>query len=164
MARLLKRESFEPGAAKPVMSIPNPTVYIVDDDDAVRDSLRCLLESYEFTLRDYACADDFLADKQSGKTGCLLLDLHMPGMTGLQLLGKLRRDGYRLPVIAITGRNDRELKKQVAQAGAFALLEKPMNHDILIWTIRNAVAPKSLPAIGGNQTDESTRNSGMLPT
>jgi two-component system response regulator FixJ len=115
------------------------TVYIVDDDDAVRDSFRSLLESHGLTVQDYASADDFLADRQQPKAGCLLLDLHMPGMTGLQLLGKLGKGRTRLPVIAITGRIDSTLKGQIAQAGAFALLEKPMNDEVLMWTIESAV-------------------------
>jgi FixJ family two-component response regulator len=119
------------------------TVYIVDDDEAVRDSLRSLLESYRLTVRDYASADDFLTDEQP-KVGCLLLDLHMPGMTGLQLLRRLRNDRSRLPVIAITGRSDPTLKKQVAQAGAFALLEKPMSDDVLLWTVKSAFAAQPL--------------------
>jgi two-component system, LuxR family, response regulator FixJ len=123
------------------MAVSNSaTVYIVDDDDAVRDSLCSLLESHGLRVRGYTSADDFLGDRQPSKIGCLLLDLHMPGMTGLQLLGKLRMDRSRLPVIAITGRSDPMLKKQVAQAGAFALLEKPMDEEVLLWTIKSAVA------------------------
>jgi two-component system, LuxR family, response regulator FixJ len=123
------------------MAVSNSaTVYIVDDDDAVRDSLRSLLESHGLTVRDYTSADAFLVDGDSSKIGCLLLDLHMPGTTGLQLLGKLRKDRARLPVIAITGRSEPMLKKQVAQAGAFALLEKPMSDEVLLWTIESAIA------------------------
>jgi two-component system, LuxR family, response regulator FixJ len=116
------------------------TVHIVDDDDGVRDSFRSLLESHGLAVRDYASAEDFLADSQKPKFGCLILDLHMPHMTGLQLLGELQKQGSRLPVIAITGRGDSTLKQQVTQAGAFAFLEKPMNDDVLLWTIKSAVA------------------------
>jgi two-component system CheB/CheR fusion protein len=99
-----------------------------------------LLESHGLRVLDYASARDFLADKQPSKIGCLLLDLHMPGITGLQLLGKLREAHSHLPVIAITGRSDSMLKRKIAKAGAFALLEKPMNEDVLLWTIGSAVA------------------------
>ena len=116
------------------------TVHIVDDDDVVRDSFRSLLESHGLAVRDYASAEDFLADRQQPKFGCLILDLHMPRMTGLQLLGELQKQGSRLPVIAITGRGDPTLKQQVAQAGAFAFLEKPMNDEVLMWTIESAVS------------------------
>jgi two-component system, LuxR family, response regulator FixJ len=123
------------------MNISNSaTVHIVDDDDAVRDSFRSLLESHGLTVRDYASADDFLADRQQQRTGCLLLDVHMPGMTGLELLGKVREDRSHLPVIAITGRSDSTLKRQLARVGAFALLEKPTNAEVLLWTIESAVA------------------------
>ena len=116
------------------------TVYVIDDDDVVRDSFRSLLESHGLAVRDYASAEDFLADRQQPKVGCLILDLHMPRMTGLQLLVELQKQRLHLPVIAITGRGDPALKQQVAQAGAFALLEKPMNDDVLLWTIKSAVA------------------------
>jgi FixJ family two-component response regulator len=115
------------------------TVYVVDDDDAVRDSLRSLLESHGLTVQDYASADDFLTDRQQPKAGCLLLDLHMPGMTGLQLLCKLRKDCSRLPVIVITGRSNPTLNQQIAQAGVFAMLEKPTNDEVLLWTIRGGL-------------------------
>ena len=122
------------------MSSLSASVHIVDDDDAVRDSLRSLLESYGFTVRDYTSADAFLADGGLSKSGCLVLDLHMPGTPGLELLLKLRENQSRLPVIAMTGRSDPILKKQVSQAGAFILLEKPMQDEVLLWSIQNAIA------------------------
>jgi two-component system response regulator FixJ len=113
-------------------------VYVVDDDESVRDSLRALLESYKMIVRDYASADLFLAEVEQPTTGCLVLDLHMQGLTGLGLLRRLRAQGSSLPVIVMTGRGDSSLKENVAQAGAFAFLEKPMTDTVLLSTIENA--------------------------
>ena len=113
-------------------------VYVVDDDDSVRDSLRALLESHEMVVRDYASADAFLTEAEQVTIGCLLLDLHMPGLTGLAVLKRLRSQGLHLPVIVMTGRGDRSLKEQVTQVGAFAYLEKPMTEGVLLPTIKNA--------------------------
>jgi two-component system, LuxR family, response regulator FixJ len=115
-------------------------VHVVDDDEAVRDSTRVLLESYGMEVRDYASAQDFLAANRKNPTGCLLLDLHMPGMTGLELLEHLRRDGSNLPVIIITGRGDSVLKERAARAGAVALLDKPVDNDVLLNSLTHALA------------------------
>jgi FixJ family two-component response regulator len=122
------------------------TVYVVDDDEAVRDSLRALLETYGVMVRDYASAEAYLAEDSRPAMGCLLLDLHMPGMAGLRLLEKLREQKISLPAIVLTGRSDVLLKKQAAQAGAFALLDKPVTDDVLLWTIESAIA--SQPRLG----------------
>lgn len=129
-------------------SPPLAIVHIVDDDDAVRDSLRSLLECNGFTVQEYASAPEFLAADQPSRRGCLLLDLHMPGMTGVELLAHLQKARSPLSVIAMTGRSDPELKKKVAQLGAFTLLQKPMNDDVLIWTIETA-----LPSVQLRQKD-----------
>src|SRR5215213_4246230 len=99
-------------------------VHVVDDDEAVRDSLRALLESYGTAVRDYASASEFLLAIPARLEGCVLLDLHMPGMSGLELLDLLRANGSKLPVIAVTGRSDALLKERVVRAGALTLLDK----------------------------------------
>jgi len=117
-----------------------PTVHVVDDDEAVRDSLRILLESYGMNVRDYACAPDFLAANAQIIEGCLLLDLHMPGMTGLELLELLRKRGYHLPVVMITGRSDSVLREKALRAGAVTLLDKPVDDDLLLDSLNGALA------------------------
>jgi FixJ family two-component response regulator len=114
-------------------------VYVVDDDDAVRDSMRALLESSGMDVLDYSSAQEFLVHPCK-RRGCLLLDLHMPGMSGVELLEALRMQGSRLPVIAITGRSDPVLKERVMRAGALAFLDKPIDETLLMDALSRAFA------------------------
>jgi len=117
-------------------------VCVVDDDEAVRDSMRVLLESHGMTVRDYASARAFLAeDLPAG--GCLLLDLHMPEMTGLELLEKLRADHVGIPAIIMTGRSDAGLRARAQRAGVFAFLDKPVDEDELVDSIAHAMSAES---------------------
>lgn len=118
---------------------PRPSVvHVVDDDEAVRDSMRALLESHGFEVRDYASAREFLVATPLKPVGCVLLDLHMPGMSGLELLETLRACGFRLPIIALTGRSDIALRQRVIRAGALFLLDKPVADDTLLSSLSSA--------------------------
>jgi two-component system response regulator FixJ len=119
---------------------PRPSVvHVVDDDEAVRDSTRALLESYGIEVRDYPSAGDFLAAGQAAGHGCVLLDLHMPGMGGLELLQTLQDQGSQLSVIAITGRSDPVLKERTLRAGAVMLLDKPVSDERLLDSLAQAL-------------------------
>ena len=122
------------------------TIYIVDDDDAVRDSLRALLESCDFQVQDFGSATEFLARKNDTRGDCLLLDLHMPQVDGLSLLAKMRAEGLQLPTIVITGRSDPALKQRALQSGAFALFDKPVAEDALLKAVDLAIASNAGPA------------------
>src|SRR6185295_6233898 len=100
-----------------------PLIHIVDDDDAVRESLQALLESYDYAVSIYASAPEFLLVDGTAREGCLIADLHMPGMNGIELLDALRQSGEMLPAIVMTGRGDSILRDQALRAGAFALLD-----------------------------------------
>ena len=115
-------------------------VYVIDDDEAVRDSMRVLLESFGIGVSDYASAGDFLARVSAPANGCMLLDLHMPGMSGLELLELMRRRGWDLPVIVITGRSDDLLKERALRAGVVALLDKPVDESTLMNALDRALA------------------------
>ncbi len=114
-------------------------VYVVDDDEAVRDSTRMVLESYGMTVRTFASAQAFLAAVDDQPGGCILLDQHMPEMTGLEMLEMLKASRKTRPVIMITGRSDQTFKDRALRAGAFALLDKPVADDDLVAAIGTAL-------------------------
>jgi two-component system, LuxR family, response regulator FixJ len=115
------------------------TVFVVDDDHAMRTSLQWLIESTGLTVQTYESADVFLAHYQHGQAGCLLLDVRMPGMTGLELQSYLMRQGYRLPVILITGHGDVTMAVKAMKAGAMDFIEKPFHDEDLLRSIHNAL-------------------------
>lgn len=119
------------------------TVCIVDDDEAVRDSMRVLVESYGHPVRDYPSATAYLSDAQAAEPGCLLLDLHMPGMDGLELIELLRRRHILTPAIIVTGRRDPSQAERVKSAGVMALLNKPVADDELIGWIEQALESRT---------------------
>jgi FixJ family two-component response regulator len=110
------------------------TIYVVDDDDAVRDSIRVLLECEGFAVVEFASCADFLRYARPDGRSCIVLDVHMPGMGGLELLDRIRRDKMIMPVIAMTGRPDPAIARAVNRVGA-ALLEKPFRGDELVRSI-----------------------------
>ena len=113
-----------------------PVVHIVDDDDAVRDALQMLMTSENIAAKTYASAEDFITQKNIKKPGCLLLDVRMPGMNGLQLLEQLKKNDISLPVILITGHGDISMAVQAMKDGAADFIEKPFNNERLLNTIK----------------------------
>jgi two-component system response regulator FixJ len=120
-----------------------PKVFLVEDDEAVRDSVRVLLESCGHEVHDYPSGEAFLADPGGGGAGCLITDMHMPGMSGLELIGATRSRSPCLPVIVITGRADARLIDRLRGAGAAAVFEKPVDDGALLQAIQDAVAPRA---------------------
>ena len=110
-------------------------VYVVDDDEAVRDSTRMVLQSYGMDVRTFSSCNEFLAEAQRMPFGCVLLDQHMPEMNGVELLETLRARGVTMPVIMITAKAGAGLKERALRAGAAALLDKPVADDDLMRTI-----------------------------
>lgn len=118
---------------------PELTVFIVDDDPSVRDSLGLLLGVRGYRTAVFANAEDFLQAWQAAWTGCVLIDIRMPGLDGLALQQKLADIGCALPVIIITGHGDVALARQAFKANASDFLEKPFDHDKLIDAIDSAM-------------------------
>jgi len=116
-----------------------PTVFVVDDDQAMRSSLKWLIESVGMKVRTYGSADEFLGSYYPGRAGCLLLDVRMPGMSGLELQEHLARREIQLPVIIITGHGDVAMAVKAMKAGAVDFIEKPFNDEALLGSIRNAL-------------------------
>lgn len=115
------------------------TIHIIDDDSAVRESLLALVQMRGMTAKAYASAEAFLAGLKSAETGCVVCDVRMPGMTGLQLLQKMNEAKSTLPVIIITAFADVPTAVRAMQAGAVTFLEKPCNDDHLIAAIQQAL-------------------------
>jgi FixJ family two-component response regulator len=116
-----------------------PIVYIVDDDNAVRHSLEWLLGSSEFTIQSFSSADEFLAEVDPDQPGCLVADVRMPGMSGLELQRELMARSIDLPVIIITGHSDRQMAQRARTAGALDFLEKPLDDERLMELIDKAL-------------------------
>jgi RNA polymerase sigma factor (sigma-70 family) len=115
------------------------TVFIVDDDEAMRSSLKWLIESVGMRVETFASAQAFLDAYYPGRAGCLLLDVRMPGMSGLELQAHLVRHELRLPVIIITGHGDVSMAVKAMKAGAVDFIEKPFDDEELLQSIRNAL-------------------------
>jgi len=120
-------------------SYSDPLVYVVDDNRAVRDSLVSLLTSNGIAVRSFASAKDFLTRRAQGASGCLILDLYMPELSGLELLRLLRARGNRIPVIAISGRRDGVLDAALTREGVMAILSKPFDDKELLGLIDRAL-------------------------
>lgn len=115
------------------------TVYIIDDDTSVRNSLRWLIESVQLPVKEFATAQAFLDAKVGQEAGCLILDVRMPGMSGLDLQDALKQHGIHLPVIIVTGHADVSMAVRAFKAGAFDFIEKPFNDQRLIDRIQQAI-------------------------
>lgn len=115
------------------MNMPNvaSTVYIVDDDEAVRDSLRWLLEANSYRVRAYASAETFLAEYDEQQPGVLIADVRMPGMSGLELQEQLIARQSPMPIVFITGHGDVPMAVSTMKKGAVDFLEKPFNETDL---------------------------------
>ena len=115
-------------------------VYIVDDDEAMRDSLAWLLESQGFAVTAFASAEDFLAACHDGMAGCIVLDVRMPGMSGLELYEKLNARRCALPVIFITGHGDVPMAVSALKKGAADFIEKPFSDKDMLRLIEQCLA------------------------
>jgi len=114
-------------------------VFIVDDDASVRDSLRWLIESVQLQVQCFATAQEFLQGYQNQQTGCVVLDVRMPGLSGLDLQEALRQRGFVLPVIIVTGHADVPMAVRAFKSGVFDFIEKPFNDQHLIDRIHQAI-------------------------
>jgi len=114
-------------------------VSIVDDDESLRRSLRNLLGSVGLRVETFASAEAFLESNHHDQTGCLVLDLRMPGMNGFDLLTHLSGTGSRIPAVILTAHGDDETRQRSLQAGAVAFLSKPFNGNALIDAVRTAL-------------------------
>jgi FixJ family two-component response regulator len=114
-------------------------ISLVDDDESIRRTTTLLIESFGFHARAFESAEGFLKSGQLNETSCLIIDLQMPGMNGLQLQSHLAASGYKIPIIFITAHDNKESRQQALQAGAVAFLGKPFSDELLLQIIRAAL-------------------------
>ncbi len=120
------------------MSVNN-LVYVIDDDDAVRDSMAFLLRAAKIDVRTYESATAFLDAAAESESGCIVTDVRMAGISGIDLLRKLRERGSTIPVIVITGHGDIQLAVEAMKLGAVDFLEKPFDDEILLVSVKSAL-------------------------
>jgi len=120
-------------------ALRDKTIFVVDDDKVVRDSLSWLISSVGLHVETFASAQDFLADYDPTRPGCLLVDVRMPGMSGLELQKRLAENPHCLPVIIVTGHGDVQMAVRAMKDGAFDFIEKPYNDQVLIDLVQKAV-------------------------
>ncbi|MEO6185129.1 MAG: response regulator transcription factor [Steroidobacteraceae bacterium] len=133
--------------------LPPPVVFVVDDDTGVRSSIRLLLKSVGIAATPYGSAKDFLAAYDAAQPGCLILDIRMPGMSGLELQQELNRRGAVIPVVFITGHGDIPMAVEAMQQGAFDFLQKPFRDQDLIDRVQRAVERDHLHRRSLQETD-----------
>jgi FixJ family two-component response regulator len=116
-----------------------PAVFLVDDDEAVRDALGGLLRAQKFDVASYASAEEFLASSREGDAGCIVLDLNLPGIGGIDLQARLAARGIDLPIIFLTGYGDVPSSVRALKAGAVDFLQKPVAAEVLLDRVRAAL-------------------------
>jgi len=114
-------------------------VAIVDDDDSVRGTLQELLRAAGFSSRTFESAEDFLVSGHQQETACLITDIRMPGLSGLELQARLNAEHCRIPTIFITAHGDEEMRLQALRAGAVEFLPKPFDDEVLVESVRAAL-------------------------
>src|SRR5689334_6726401 len=118
--------------------MPNEAiVHVIDDDDAARDSLEFLLKTAKFGVKTYDSASNFLTVAPTLTAGCIITDVRMPEISGIELLERLKSLNLQLPVIVITGHGDVPLAVDAMRKGAIDFLEKPYDDEILLTSVRN---------------------------
>ena len=114
-------------------------VAIVDDDDLMRSALQGLLKAVGMPARAFASAEEFLKSGQQHQTACLIADIRMPGMSGLELQAQLTADHCRIPTIFITAHGDAKMRMQALRAGAVEFMAKPFDDEVLLESVRAAL-------------------------
>jgi FixJ family two-component response regulator len=125
--------------------VPKHIISVVDDDESTRKGTTLLIESLGFQAAGFESADSLLKSSQLQETSCLIIDVRMPGMNGLELQSHLAAAGYMIPIIFITAYDDKESRRRAMQAGAVAFLAKPFTDELLLQTLRSAL-PEELKA------------------
>ena len=124
---------------QPRSLMAGPVIFVVDDDASVRRAVRRLVSSLQYAVRTFASAEQFLAHADRGTPGCLILDMRLPGMSGLQLQTQLNAEEWRLPVIFVTANEDLRSREVALRGGAVNYLNKPFECQVLLQSVRQAM-------------------------
>jgi two-component system response regulator FixJ len=138
-----------------------PIVHVIDDDEAIRSSISFVLEMNDLPARTYASALEFLAVAGTLRGGCIVTDVRMPEMSGLELVRRLKESGVTLPVVVITGHGDVPLAVEAMRGGVVDFIEKPFDDEVLLRAIRIALDSK---AVTDAHAEERQRFERMLAT
>lgn len=138
------------------------TVFIVEDDSAVRDSLGLLLGLQGFRTQAFSCAEDFLHVYQPAWAGCVLLDVRMPGLSGLELQERLRQQDLGLPVIIMTAHGDVATVRTALKSGAVDFLEKPVDPDTLLVAVKTALDADAARRRAAHEAEGTQRRLSVL--
>lgn len=137
-------------------------IFVVDDDDAVRESLKALLETEGLSVETYASGQAFLDAYDPSRRGCLLLDVRMPDMTGLELQQKLAAGPHKLSIIIITGHGDVPMAVNAMKAGAVDFIEKPYSDETILGSVNNALESGAPGAGKGTAVEETASRIALL--
>jgi FixJ family two-component response regulator len=121
------------------LDLKSKLIAIIDDDEAMQDSLRDLLEAAGLAARSFGSAEEFLKSDLHRRAACLIVDIRMPKMSGLELQAKLKEEEYDVPIIFITAHGDARMRIQAMRRGAVEFLAKPFDHQLLLKRIRTAL-------------------------
>lgn len=122
------------------------TIHVIDDDDAARDSLAFLLQSADLNVVTYDSAKSFISSLPKANAGCVITDVRMPGMSGVDLLRRLKELGIEIPIIVITGHGDVQLAVEAMKTGAVDFLEKPFDDEVMLASVRTALSKRERAA------------------
>jgi two-component system response regulator FixJ len=139
-------------------------VYVIDDDDAVRESLSFLLEAAGFEVKSFESGTAFLDQSNGQESGCIVTDVRMPGLSGLELAGRLRERGSKLPVIVMTGHGDVPMAVEAMKAGVHDFIEKPFDDQAMIHSIEAALMRADMTESGDSERGEIVRRIDSLST
>jgi two-component system response regulator FixJ len=150
--------------AKPLQIVPKITVYIVDDDDGMRHALELLLTTVGYETAAFSRAREFLKAFQPGARGCLVLDVRMPEMSGLELQAELNAIGCTIPVVFITGHGDIPMAVQAMKEGAFEFIQKPFRDQDILDRINHALhLDEQMQAATHHRADVLQRKESLTP-
>ena len=117
---------------------PAPTAYVVDDDEAIRELWRWLMESNAIAVKTFASAAAFIEAYRRGDPGCLVLDVRLPGMSGPELQGYLKREAIEIPIVFVSGHGDVPTAVNAIKGGAVDFIQKPFDYDDLVGQVERA--------------------------